>query len=289
MKKLKTFFYVFKNSISSPKYYRDILKTDLWFSVKYFLFLSFLASLLFSISLSIKAIPEVVSGIKSFSENVRGVFPDDLVINFKEGKWEANKEEPIVIPMPSFTQDSDKYIPSNIAVFDKAGTIDKLKELNTVVLINNENLIYMGEGDSITAQPINTIPDFTLDKVSVNTRIDTLNTYAKAIPFLLPVIFLISSFVFNYFSVGVFNTLIIGFVVYLVSIIKKNKIDFRSACKIGIHGMTLPIIIQLILITFTDLNMAVPGWFLILSIMISIFFMMKMNGNEDVKKIDIEN
>ncbi|MBW6441354.1 DUF1189 domain-containing protein [Patescibacteria group bacterium] len=286
MKKLQTFFYVFKNSITSHKYYNDILKTNFWFSVKYFMMLSFFASLVFTIFTSVVIIPGMVSGIRSVSQSVKEVFPEDLVVIFKDGGWETNKEGPVVIPMISIDEQPQEYLPENIIVFDKEGTIDKLEEYNTLALLNNENIIYRNEGNSITSQPISNIPDFTLDKSTVDGGIDNLYKYLRILPYVLPLFILLFTFLFNYIGGAFFSVLLIGLVLYVISLISKTKIPFVSAIKISIHAMTVPIILQLILIPFPEINSYIPGWFFISTLIISLYFMFKMEDTADLKKID---
>ena len=286
MKKLKTFLYVFKNSVTSTKYYNDILKTDFWFSLKYFLMLSFFASLIFSAFSSITVIPETISGIKSLAENTRKVYPEDLVINFKEGTWETNKEDPVIIPMPDLEEESKEYLPDNLVLFDKNGTIDKLDEFNTLFLFNNENIIYKNDGNAVTSQPLDFIPDLTLDAKTINSGIDKIYKYLKVLPYVLPLFILIFTFLFNYLGGVLFNVLFIAIILYLVSLVAKVKIPFISTLKICIHAVTIPVLLQLVLIPFPQINSYLPGWFGIFTLIISIYFMFKMREEADFKKLD---
>ena len=113
MKKLKAFFYVYKNSMTSPKYYKEVLKTDLNFSLKYYLMLVLVASILITTIETVSVTPKIKSQISGFAENARQVYPDDLLIKVEEGKWSVNREEPFVIPMPQIPNES---VPENAIV-----------------------------------------------------------------------------------------------------------------------------------------------------------------------------
>ncbi len=89
--------------------------------------LSIFASIIYSLYASIRIVPQVTSTIEAMTVQIKENFPDDLIINFKDGGWEANKPEPIIIPAPSISHEEDTYLPDNLIVFDKNGTIDSLE------------------------------------------------------------------------------------------------------------------------------------------------------------------
>lgn len=286
MKKLKTFFYVFKNSVISPKYYNDILKTNLWFSVKYYLMLSLFSSLLFAIFSTITTFSMLSSSVKTFSDDLKNIYPDELVIDFKGGKWEVNQPEPVFIPMPKidFGADSkDTKISQNLIVLDKQGTINQFKDYDTLILMNEENIIYMDQG-GIKAQPLkpatSSAGDITIDKSKVISGINEAYKYLWALPYILPIFIFIFVFIFLYIFAGFFNITLVGTVLLVFSLITGRKLDFSSTCKIGIHAMTVPIIIQLILSAFPTVENAIPGWFLLLSIGLGIYFTVKMGKKQ---------
>ena len=135
MKKIKTFLYVLKNSISSPKYYNDIVKTKINFSIKYFLALSLLVSVISVIGYSITYLPNYISEINTAYKSIEEGFPEDLIIEFKDGTWSSNKEGPVIIKQVDLGEGSK--LPENLFVFDRDGTIEKIDEYNTMFLVNS--------------------------------------------------------------------------------------------------------------------------------------------------------
>ena len=298
MKKLKTFFYSLKNSISSPKYYADVVKAKTRFSIKYYLMLSLFLSIVSTIAISIVIIPTAKNFLIDSSKYLKESYPEDLTITFKEGKWETNKEEPILIPMPkevasTFSDDEDIKIPSNLIVMYKEGTINDLDELSTVFLMNEENIIYKEQDGKVVAQPINQIPDTELTKNEVNSFIDNLFQYIKNLPYFLPVIILITLFIFKYVIGGLFTILWMGGVVFVASFIIKKKLNYEAACRIVMHAITIPFIIQLLIsgINFA-FGLKIPNdWFGFLTLGLSLFFFAKMGDvslekEEEPKKLE---
>lgn len=286
MNKIKIFFYVFKNSIVSPKYYNDILKTKLEFSIKYFVFLSFILSLIFTSIISIRGVPETKKGIYAFVEQIKTSYPDDLIVDFKDGSWEINKEEPYIIPMPKVPGTTTEEIPQrNLIVLDKKGTIEDLETYDTLSIMNETNFVFKDQTGKITAQPIKNIKDFSLDKATVISELDNLNKYLRILPYFVPVFILTFDFLFNYIGKGILNTILIGFLIYILSLIRKEKISYKSACQIVMHTMTVPLMIELVL-RFTEFNSLILGWFSMLNILIATFFMVMMKKEESIKKIE---
>jgi hypothetical protein len=290
MKKLKTFFYSLKNSISSPKYYEDIVKAKTKFSVKYYLMLSLLLSTVLTLAISIVVIPTTKKFLVDFSGNLKNSYPEDLTVTFKEGKWDVNKEEPVLIPVPErvisqFPSDESVKIPSNIIVIDRKGTINDLDELNTFSLMNEENIIYKEQDGKVVAYPINQVPDTELTKENVDSFIDDLFQYIKNLPYFLPIIILVTLFIFKYVIGGFFTILWVGFVVFIASFIIKKKLSYEAAFRIVTHAITIPFIIQILIsgINFV-FGLKIPNdWFGFLTLGVSLFFFAKM-GDVSLEK-----
>ena len=290
MKKIKTFWYVLKNSVISPKYYNDIVKASLKFSIKYFLMLSVFASIIYSLYASIEIVPQITSTIEVMTIQIKENFPDDLIINFKDGSWEANKPEPIIIPAPSIPHEENTYLPDNLIVFDKNGTIDSLGSYNTYILVNGENILYGSSGyetdpQKVSIQPLKNIPNITFDKNTVNSRLESMNKLIKTSPYVMPIFIFLYTLILNYIGGALFYALLIALLLQLIAFFAKRKLDYKKACQISIHAMTAPIILQLVAFFFPEASMYMIIWFIILSIALSIYFMFKME-DKDLKKIE---
>ena len=286
MKKLKTFVYVLKNSISSPKYYNDIVKSKINFSIKYFLALSFLVSVISVIGYSIIYLPKYISEIKISYQSIEEGFPEDFVIEFKDGSWSSNKEEPVIIKKIDLGKDNK--LPQNLFVFDKEGTIEKIDEYNTMFLINSENILYKTDTEGVIAQPLKNIPNGKLDKNLLNEKMQTVKKVIGFLPYLLPLALLIPTFLFEYVGGSIFIILISAVGVYIASISTRKKIDFKSAFQICIHASTIPMIVR----AFSTVSPVVYGfilnWLLFIILAVSLFFRFRMEEDTGLKKINKE-
>ena len=286
MKKLKTFVYVLKNSISSPKYYNDIVKSKINFSIKYFLALSFLVSVISVIGYSIIYLPKYISEIKISYQSIEEGFPEDFVIEFKDGSWSSNKEEPVIIKKIDLGKDNK--LPQNLFVFDKEGTIEKIDEYNTMFLINSENILCKTDTEGVVAQPLKNIPNGKLDKNLLNEKMQTVKKVIGFLPYLLPLALLIPTFLFEYVGGSIFIILISAVGVYIASISTRKKIDFKSSFQICIHASTIPMILR----AFSTVSPVVYGfilnWLLFIILAVSLFFRFRMEEDTGLKKINKE-
>lgn len=286
MKKLKTFLYVLKNSIASPKYYNDIVKTKINFSIKYFLALSFLVSVISVIGYSIIYLPKYISEINISYQSIEEGFPEDFIIEFKDGSWSSNKEGPVIIKQINF--DKDSKLPENLFVFDKEGTIEKINEYHTMFLINSENILYKTDTEGVVAQPLKNIPDGKLDRNLLNEKMQTVKKVVGFLPYLLPLVLLIPTFLFEYVGGSIFIILMSAIGVYIASISTKKKIDFKSAFQICIHSSTIPMIIRALSTVSPIVYGFILNWLLFIILAFSLFYRFRMEEDTGLKKINKE-
>jgi len=281
MDKLKTFFYVFRKSISSPEYYKELLETKFAYTVKYYIFLSLILSLIISCVVSIKAIPSSRVGLRIVSEEIKKIYPDDLIINVKDGKWNINKPEPYIIPLPNIPENTlPESDIKNIIVFYKQGTVEDLDNFKTFSLVNETNVLAKDKYSGMRVYPIKDFPNFDIDKSKVNEVIDRMYEYLKYIPFFLPLIIFLGQILFNFLGTKVIYILWIGLVLFLFSFIRKNKLSYLSACRIGIHTMTLPLLFEVIL-SLAKVNVPIFGWFFLVNVILSLYVLEKIYKKEE--------
>ncbi len=161
----------------------------------------------------------------------------------------------------------------NLIVFYKEGTIEDLEVFKSIALLNEKNII-IRNNDGIDAFPIEKIPDFVFNKDTFNKFVDTLTKVAKVFPYLI----VIASFVFSFFMISVSRIIYSGFaglVLFVVAKVMDTKIKYDQAVRIIVHGMTVPFIINVLLVVFGVLN-TIPGWFFILNFIMAILAILEI-------------
>jgi hypothetical protein len=272
IQRMKAFPYIFFHSLADIPYYNRILKTPLSFSFKYFFVLATLVSLITSLTITIKISPEIKKSLNQSLTIIKTTYPQDLVITSKNNQWSVNKPEPVAIPMPFGQTPKIPNFPSNIIVFLKNGTVDDVQKLNTLVLVNEKNiLVQSGNTDEngkytskLETYPIQNIPDGTFDYNSLIKAIENIQKLGGLIEFVI--IGLLSVFIWFYNCIfRLIYLLIVGTFIWLVSLAVGTKYKFGESYRIAIHTLTLPSLIDLMLAT-TDINFPFPFWFLSLNL-----------------------
>lgn len=262
MKKIKAFFYVALKSIKSPGYYKEMLTTPLEFSIKYYIALAILASAITTLGTYFIESPKIKASVDNFISGAEKVFPSDLVIEIKDGEWEINKTEPLIIEFPG-RNENEKDIPKNLIVFDKQGTIESLEKYDTTILVNEKNLLLRRQGQP-SVYPLKDFPNNTIDKSDVDGLITSFRKIAVWVPFAVMVFIFSGLLVYHLFFRSVY-LLLIGLALYVGAAVLRRKVNYKDSARIGLHAMTLPILIDAVL-GLAGLTEAFPYWFLLLNL-----------------------
>ncbi|MFH1648679.1 MAG: DUF1189 family protein [Patescibacteria group bacterium] len=278
MKKLKAFFYVYKNSMTSPKYYKEVLKTDLNFSLKYYFMLVLFASTLITTIETILVVPNIKTKIMGFAESARQTYPEDLIIKIEEGKWSVNREEPFVIPMPQIPNEN---VPENAIVFYRQGTISDVDLFDTVVLVNDVNIVVRG-ANGIQARSLDNVPDIEVNKETFDNFIEFLFSFTRFLPYIIFIATLLGLLIYFIFF-RLFYSLFLGAAIYALSLLNKKPLNYMGSYRIGLHTMTLPITFQVVLALVRS-SLRLPLWFFILNIFFALVVLSRMEEPSLKKK-----
>jgi hypothetical protein len=262
MKRAKAFPYVFFHSLTSLSYYKEILRTKRSFSIKYFLGLATLSSLIIALNLSVRVTPVVRDAINTVLTQLEAMYPNDLVIRSENNAWEINKNEPYIIPFAQMEEAVQENLPQNFIVFYKEGTIEDLQKYNTFMLVNAKNVIVQNT-NKIESYPISDVPDGEFNK---QTLLGAIENVRKVIgPIEIGIIVIMSFFVILYnFVFRAFYLLFVGAFIWVLSMISGAGHTFKQSYRISLHAMTLPIVIELMLTT-ANANFNMPFWFMLLN------------------------
>lgn len=246
MKKIKAFFYIFKNSLLSIPYYKDLVKENLKFSFKYFFTLTFLASVLITLYTLIPLIPEVKTLTSDAIEQILEIYPDDLIITAENATLTINQPEPYAIPLPEDLRSTLELDFENLVVFDSEGTIDDLEMYNTIALVNDKNFIFREDTGGIRAEPLGQIPEGEFGEDDLREFVDGLSGLIAALPYLIGIVMFLS-ILFFYAVVNLLFVLITAVIVYVLGLILKLHLPFAKYYMIALHTFTLSLIIQILI------------------------------------------
>lgn len=286
MKKIKAAFYVFYKSLTDENYYKDIIKMDLGFSIKYIFVLALLAT---AITLP-KTVKPLLTDFKetldSISTALVNFYPEDLVITVKDGEIFINQPEPYFVELPgdlnNFEREDGSY-PRYLVVFDSLGELSDLETYNTIVLVNRKNIL-VKESNSIEVYPLKDAPDTEITKEKFVEGYMKVDAFIKVLPYLVLVIVVVFSLIY-YFGFRLVYLFLVGFVLYLIGKnIKNQNLEYKKYYMVAIHAMTMPLLVE-VLTSVLSINMPIPFWFLMLNTLVGYFAVNKLSENV----IDSEN
>jgi hypothetical protein len=280
IKKLKAFGYVYYKSLTSFSYYRDILKTRFKFSVKYFLFLAVVITLITTIKTAITMVPDISKKMGGFVTSIKNFYPNDLVFTIKNGEWSVNRPEPFVVALPQTEEVKQATTtPKNIIVFYNTGTIEDLKTLDTMVLVNKVNVLYR-DGEGIGGYPIKNLPDSRFDKSEANKIVASFDSIVRVLPVLFVIGMIFVLLLCN--IVGrAFYFAWIGFLVWLITRLTGQKFDYKNSVKIAVHSATLSITVAVLLEIFS-VTLPIALWFSLTNLLFAVLVLVNMKKSERV-------
>jgi hypothetical protein len=251
-------FLKIRNSIYNPNYYTKLLEKPFSYSVKYYILFALVFALAFTVMATVQFIPagmylsEKVSRLSIY-------FPQNLVVNIKNGQAYANVKEPYFVKMPkSFIDNNidgslaEVKNPNmdgleNFVVIDTKNRfdIDTFRSYKTFLLLSSNNAVYINKDGQTTINSLSMIKNFTLSRQVVA---DFIN---KAEPYFIIAypLFFIGAFIGGFFFIlsVLFYLLFGALLVWFVAKIRKIKIGYKKAYQISMHLVVLPILITSII------------------------------------------
>lgn len=280
MNKLRTFYYSFKRSLTDPSYYRDILKVPFSFSFKYFLILTLLMSVFYSVFLAFSLaslIPQAPKFVETFKTRVRTAYPQELVINIKNGKFSTNVQEPFYYDIPELTEEDSDY--EYFLAIDTTASVDDYKDYNSLILVTEKAVVYPdGENSGVPTQKI-TYFDEKAEPITFNRNMYDnlvkeylpLADYIPAVLIALTVFtLLISPFIIAFFMAAwyMLQLLILSFIAWIVSLIFKNNLTYGKIYQLGLHAFTLPILVSTLVSQMADVPFFLSAGFVLWMVII---------------------
>lgn len=246
-------FQQIRSSVYDPLYYKEVLEERrLSSSIKYFLKYVLLLALLTSILLSINILPSLKSTVKSAVNSVLVQYPDDLEITIAKGKASTNKDEPIIFSL-NIKEDKKETI-KNFLVIDTKNpfTIDKMMSYQTASLLTSDSVV-VNNSDKLQSYPLTKAEDQVITKSIVRGWGEKVEKFIPAMmPIIAILIFVVAFIVYMFSLVFVF---FLAILVFLIFKILKIKASYKKAYQIGLHAITLPLVIDML--NFSGMNIHV--------------------------------
>lgn len=283
----KTFYYVWKNSFSSAKYYKDIIKAPFSFSLKYFLFFCFLLSVITTVYLGVKIFNPLNNFLKRFPQVLIKVYPAELEVKIRRGVVSTNVQEPYFLPVDrlektfeDFNNDvkglnSDKI--ENILVIDTRAKVEDMARFQTYALLTKNYLSFYNEDGRIEIIPLDEIKDFTVNQSVVRGLINRLLPLLGYISILLiPFIFTGSFLFFSIFQL--IYLLFVAIFLFVAAKIISFPLSYLKSYQIDLHLSTI-ITPFFLLMSAVKIDVQFPFLKVIVFTLIGIYILNSLKGN----------
>jgi len=261
------FFKTISQSIYDPAFYQELPQKPFSFSLKYFYALALLLSVVLTASFTVSTVPAVYAFLKDIGPRFLAFYPDDLTITIKNGKASSNAVEPFFFTVPSISpgMSPEEAGQKNFLVIDTATpfSLKQFEQYDTLALLTREALVISDRGN-IRIYPLAKIPDIEITKSLPTLIVQKIQPFIR---FVLPLLIVVVFFGFiSLQSVNLLYLLIFSLFVWGIAKVKKLSVGYKKSYQIGIHAITLPLLIYALITTLTSVH--VPYLFTLLSLLI---------------------
>lgn len=235
---LQTIFH----SIYSPSFYKKIIDTPVSAAFKYFLLFIFLLSL---IEVGMNA-SGTVTGVNKFTQAVKNTmasYPKELIVTIRNGTVTTNVQEPYTITFPKNWQSNgenailiDTKTPFSLKTFEEKHLLAWLT--SDALYIRQQSRAYDVRAISFAKAKDMTINKVFVDNIS-HAFLPWLSLLAPGALFLLLVLFYVG------YLFKLVYLLFLAVLLWLLAKLLKQKMGYWESYKVGMYGMTLPLLIEL--------------------------------------------
>lgn len=248
-------FQKIKDSIYNPEFYREIRNESFGRAFAYYYKLAFWIALISAIVASFTISPKLNSFLDLVDEKVLTAYPAGLEVTIKDGHASTNQVAPTLIPLPvteipAKIDSRDNQMPAdleNFLVIDTTQpfTLEMFKNYHTVALLTADSLVSYDRGQAVTIRSLQNWPSFVINQGNLTTWSTSLNSVASRwlLPLVLVGIFLLVLFIATF---ALAYLLVASLLVYLVAIIRQNRLTYSQAYRVSMHAITLPVIISML-------------------------------------------
>lgn len=267
MQKLRIFIQSFQRSVTDFTYYRELLKYNFWFSIKYIFFITFITIFLQTVIFAVQVaflLPQLPAGVDHLEKRLQESYPKELVVTIKDGMLSTNQENPYVIDVPEIRELGDF---KHFITFNTEASISDFDKVDSYFLVTDQAIVYPDDptGQQLSSYQVMSLKDIpddiVIDQKKYQTWIDNMRPIFEMIPKAAPFVLLAGVFLVPLFGMlfsagwNLSYLVILTAVIWIVSKAFNLKLGFWKLYQLGIHGMTLPMLLVMLL---ASLNVYMP-------------------------------
>jgi hypothetical protein len=243
---LSRLFLEIKNSIFGPQYYTELIADTSKTGLRYLLKLSLVVGTCVGISL-VPSLMKVKEAVNTTVLGVSSYYPQSLIVHVEKGIVRTEGvTEPYAIPVPAGVFKNEEAAQSvNALVIDTTTpfSLEYFKSLNTFALVQKNSVTVRGDRGEMKTYEIPKDTNVVIQKSGIDYYMSLIASYITTVaPFIYALI--IPLFVCMYFFGYMLYGIYFGVVAYIYGrIISKDRWTYKTAYRVGLHAMTLPLIV----------------------------------------------
>jgi hypothetical protein len=243
---MKNLFTHVKKSIYGPEYYRELLTQPLAFSWKYYSAFACALALCLTIVSSIALVPWISKTVHEFPEQFFAYYPDALKVEINKGVVTSNVTEPYFLPVPEQFMRNAPLGASRLSfmVIDTATpfSLEQFNAYGTMVWLGGHQLAFRDGKSGVRIESFDPQTNLTVNEGTLRIFEQRLQPWYKfAAVFAVMGAFLGLLVVFGlnfvYLLLGALFILLLGRLL-------KQRWSYGAAYRIGLHAMTLPVLLD---------------------------------------------
>ena len=228
-----------KDNIYSPSFYNKVLQEKFSKSLRYFLILILILTVIKLITL-INPILAIPTRIQQGLKDTLNCYPQELAIKVSNGQVTTNVQEPYYFKPCSFISTESDWVIDTKTPY----TPQKFEEYKTPFWLTKDSIVYKKSTQEIRIYTLSEVKDFKVDKTLVNSIFDKISPYVKFIGPALLVFAGLGIYLMN--LLRLIHLLILSAIILFLGKIFKKKLTYQQSYKVGLHALTLGLIVQLV-------------------------------------------
>lgn len=254
------------HTVYDPKFYKSLLTSDFSSAFKLYVKVACLVAGIVAIISSSVAVPAMSFFVKESKGWIASTFPEDLVIEIKQGEASSSYKTPYTIPLKSDwnlkEDDANAKLPANLLVIDtsKDLTLDEFIKSDTYSYLSKNYLVHFDD-QSVVFQRLKEFPDITITKALLS----KIANYGSFLSVILPIMFFAGALAS--FAGGLFWLAVLALIFLLITKLFRNNLTYLQSYIICIHASIVPGILNVFLF-YT--NFRIPFIFSLVTLLIAI-------------------
>lgn len=229
-----------QDSIYSPAVYSVLTKKSFKKSLGYFLLLILFLTIIKVVTLINPLLIEAPIALQGFTQSIIDCYPDDLEVKVDRGQVSTNTSQPYFIPICEGLNQSQ-----NLAVIDTRTpySSSQFDKYQTQVWVTKDAIVFKKDKYETSSYSLTEIKDFKLNRQLLNSYQKTISPYLK---FIGPILLLLSFVgIFLSYNFRLIYLLLLSSIIWLLGKVFKQTLAYGQAYKIGLHAITLGLIVEL--------------------------------------------